>query len=157
MKCYIELTFFVCLIILLSNCTKSIDQFSNAELDPFFDSFVLEAAERGIEIDLHPMNIQGQIVDISAEHVAGRCKHSDRNPAMIIIDQEFWSSASHLHKEYVIFHELGHCVLKREHRNEAQESGACFSIMASDNKVCGINYNLDTRAEYLDELFLYNN
>ena len=146
----------LCISLLLIQCTKEDFEYSDAELDVFFESFEVEAALRGITIDLKSMGITGHIVRIQDDHVAGKCKHFDANPAMIMIDQEFWKDAHDLHKEYVVFHELGHCILNRRHLNQANDSGACQSIMASDNRVCGFNYSLDTRKGYLDELFLYS-
>ena len=127
--------------------------FSNSELDPYFFKFEQEASARGLTIDLKELGVSGHIVAITDEHIAGKCKHSDTNPAMVMVDQEFWSSAHDLHKEYVIFHELGHCVLGRTHLNETLETGACKSIMASDNRVCGFDYSVENRKYYLDELF----
>lgn len=141
--------------LLCTYCTKSNETFSATELTVYFELFEQEAAIRGIDIDLKAMGITGQIVNISEEHVAGRCKYSDRNPAMVLVDKSFWSKSNEYLKEHIIFHELGHCILNRDHRNEALESGECVSIMASDNRICAAVYTPDTRKAYLDELFYY--
>lgn len=154
-----NLLYLVCTVItvgLFMQCEKQSIQFSDDELEVYFESFESEAAKRGMDFDLSAMGVTGHIVQISDEHVAGKCKHFDANPAMIMVDKDFWKDAHDLHKEYVVFHELGHCILGRSHLNSALESGACQSIMASDNKVCGFNYSADTRKAYLDELFLFS-
>lgn len=148
--------FFIAVVCLVcTNCTKSDESFSNTELTVYFDLFEQEAAIRGFEIDLKAMGITGHFVNISEKHVAGRCKYSDRNPAMVMVDKHFWSTSNEFQKEHVIFHELGHCILSRDHRNEALESGECVSIMASDNRICAAVYMPETRKAYLDELFYY--
>lgn len=44
------------------------------------------------------------------------------------IDREFWTGASQTTKEVIIFHELGHCVLFREHL-DTWNKGIATSIM----------------------------
>ena len=136
-------------------CTKESQNYSATELNVYFDLFEQEAALRGLDIDLSAMGVTGQIVKISDDHVAGRCKYSDRNPAMVMVDKSFWNKSNDVLKEYVIFHELGHCILNRTHRDESLVSGACISVMASNNRVCANAYGPETRKEYLDELFFY--
>jgi hypothetical protein len=42
-----------------------------------------------------------------------------RSPAVkyIVIDPEWWRRSSDSEREHLVFHELGHCYLLREHRN----------------------------------------
>ena len=141
---------------MLIQCTKSSESFSHTEFEPYFDLFEQEAAIRGFTYDLKALGVIGQIVPIKDDHVAGRCKHTDRMPAMVLVDQEFWKNSNIYQKEFVIFHELGHCILGRSHRNEALESGECISLMASDNRICASVYMPETRERYLDELFYYS-
>jgi hypothetical protein len=56
-------------------------------------------------------------------------------------------------KEYIVFHELGHCVLNRPHTEDSFSNGVCSSIMRSGNGGCYDYYNRFTRQYYVDELF----
>ena len=53
----------------------------------------------------------------------------------------------------IFFHELGHCVLFRGHREDVNQNGSCVSIMRSGIEECWDNYRSTTREIYLDELF----
>lgn len=119
----------------------------------YFDRFELEASERGITIDIRSENITGNISEINTEHVAGTCNYSYRNPNKVTIDQEFWSRSGDRYREFVVFHELGHCVLYREHKEDANAFNICESIMRSGTGTCIDNYVRTTRDVYLDELF----
>jgi len=74
-----------------------------------------------------------------------------------VIDKAFFNQTSELLKEMVIFHELGHCVLFRGHREATYSNGTCASIMRSGVEGCRDNYRASTRAAYLDELFAFEN
>jgi hypothetical protein len=70
-----------------------------------------------------------------------------------IIDKLFWETANMTEKEYVIFHELGHCALNRRHLDATNKDGTCTSMMQSGNGSCKMVYNAQNRSKYLDELF----
>ena len=78
------------------------------------------------------------------------CKNFQKN---ILLDSQFWRRASEMEKEFLVFHELGHCYLGRSHLDEVAQNGNCQSMMNSGMGNCRINYNSQTRNEYLDELF----
>lgn len=120
---------------------------------PFFIRFEERAAERGIAIDLISEGITGIIEEIDDENVAGSCNFSRRAANHVIIDAEFWERASILNKEFVVFHELGHCSLLRDHREGADANGKCLSMMRSGLEECRDNYSALTRSVYWDELF----
>lgn len=126
--------------------TVSVDE----ELQPWFDLFVEEGAQRGVHVDLS--GITGIIENITSPNVAGSCSISGNNKT-VRLDLRFWSAYSLLEKELVVFHELGHCYLERGHLETADVRGVCQSMMNSGISNCRINYNLATRTTYLDELF----
>jgi len=119
----------------------------------YFERFENEAAERGVNINLNAEGITGEIMEIAQDRVAGSCSFRSHAPNHITIDLGFWNEASDLFKEFVIFHELGHCSLFRGHREDSHANGTCVSIMRSGIEDCKDNYRLATRAAYLDELF----
>ena len=154
---------FSCLLF-LSSCYKGSPFFSEEtpaprypniaeELWDHFAAFESEAALRGIAIDLATENLTAVFEDISENHVAGQCSYSYARPRMITIDIPFWNRASQLGREMIIFHELGHCVLNRDHDERQFASGFCKSIMRSGTCCCRDAYTAQNRSYYLDELF----
>lgn len=118
----------------------------------YFSSFEKEAELRGISIDLHQMEITGEIKNIPESNVAGLCQYG-RHIHHITIDAPFWNRADHLTREMVVYHELGHCALGLGHREADNNSGACLSIMNSGTTDCNVRYSQANRDYYLDELF----
>ena len=123
------------------------------EMIDYFRSFAIEGEQRGLVIDWDVERIAAQFVHIE-EDAIGRCLTYEDGSKVINIDKEFWDNGSNLEKEFLIFHELGHCLLERSHNNVMNQRGVCQSIMNSGENICTINYNLNTRNIYLDELFL---
>lgn len=126
------------------------------ELRTYYDRFETEASRRGFEIDLRELNISGEIDFIDEEGVIGTCQYRSHIPNHITIDESFWLRSSDLSKEYVVFHELGHCVLLRGHDDNHDDNGYCISVMHSGLTDCRTVYNNTFREYYLDELFSKN-
>lgn len=150
--------------VLSNSCTKEefvLDQKANVletlgipeALIPHFETFQTEAAIRGYEINFLKSAISAEMVEINQGNVAGMCSTNNRGLRHIIIDQNFWLRAGHYSREMIVFHELGHCILGRGHKEDAFENGVCKSIMRSGNGTCFDVYRLNTRDYFLDELF----
>lgn len=123
------------------------------ELRPFYITFEEEAAARGIEINLTEEEVTGNIAQLGNMGVLGVCVRSDEEPNRVAVDQEAWASASFAFRELIVFHELGHCVLDREHLDDAVD-GVCVSIMNSGLIGCELSLeDASVREAYLDELF----
>ncbi len=136
-----------------SSCQQDIDNEIEAELQLYFDAFVEEAAIQGVEISLDEIDIGGYIENIEERGTLGQCKSYSNGAKQIVIDQPYWSRASDVEREYLVFHELGHCILGREHLDSKNASGICTSIMQSGDGTCRGIYNLTNREELLEELF----
>ena len=121
---------------------------------PYFERFETAGIARGFEVDLVASRITGVIEDLEGEHVAGQCTtFGNFRPGRVTLDTEFWNNSSELFKEFIVFHELGHCYLDRDHREDTFSNGRCVSIMRSGTLNCRDNYNVATRNSYIDELF----
>lgn len=120
---------------------------------PYFERFEEEAANRGLFIDLIESNITGVIEDLEEDNVLGQCSYNSHLPEHITIDKAFWNAAGAWAREFVVFHELGHCELLRDHFEGQFSDGTCVSLMRSGLEDCRDNYGSATRAGYLDELF----
>lgn len=123
------------------------------ELWEYFERFEEEAAQRGENINLKELDLTAAIEELHPEDVAGVCNYNSRRPNHIGIDETFWNTTSDRWREMVVFHELGHCVLLRGHREGSFENGLCVSIMRSGTGSCRDAYRNNTREYYLDELF----
>ncbi|MEK6480183.1 hypothetical protein WJR50_21760 [Catalinimonas sp. 4WD22] len=123
-------------------------------LHTYFSRFEHEARQRGLSYDLNTLKITGVIKEIDEEHVAGQCAYNRfTSPRQITLDKSFWESSSDLLKEFIVFHELGHCVLNRSHLETSFSNGVCSSMMRSGNGDCFDYYSRSTRSYYIDELF----
>lgn len=136
---------------------QAAEQFANVDsrLWIYFARFEAEGKARGQNIDINALGIGGKIEEIEETNVAGSCSLG-RNTRQITIDEGFWNRSSDLFKEFIIFHELGHCYLLREHLENENANGTCVSIMRSGTGDCRDNYTTLTRKQYVDELFIEN-
>jgi len=155
-----SIAYIIVLFNVMQSCEKEpalpeVRSFANVDerLWSFFEEFEQEAAERGMIFDLTTHNLRGSITDIDDEGVAGTCSYGFRSPSHVTVDLPFWENSSFLSRELVVFHELGHCVLDRDHSEELTENGFCGSIMRSGTGDCRTLYSQTNRDYYLDELF----
>lgn len=131
------------------NGTPSIE----GELQVYFDRFVEEGGERGITVDYNTIAVSGEFTILLGPNILGSCSDRDASFSRIRINRPYWDNASELEREFLIFHELGHCYLKREHLETEFTDRICVSIMASGTGPCRQNYTEATRSTYIDELF----
>jgi len=125
----------------------------DSRIQVYFDRFVSEGANRGITVDFDQIEVEGKIEGIDGNNVHGQCQSNSAKANTLIVDTDFWNGASDIEKEFVIFHELGHCYLDRSHLDTQNSDGSCASMMHSGTSGCNNLYNAMTRGAYLDELF----
>lgn len=82
-------------------------------------------------------------------NVVGYCIISKRLPA-VYIDIDAWNRFSDLLREALVFHELGHCLLRRPHCN-VEFRGRPISIMR--HHLILLKHYERFRDNYIDELF----
>ena len=147
----------ICLSMIIISCTDeeayTFENEVDTELIQYFHSFAEEALERDVVINWDEEQLSASLMEITGDAV-GQCLTYDNGNRRINVDQNFWQASNTLAKEFLIFHELGHCVLGRAHYDESNSNGSCLSMMTSGEGSCRANYNNRTREEYLDELFL---
>ena len=140
-------------------------------LEVYVNSFFTEAAKRNIALD--KSNLIIRFVEDSADKYCGQCTKPKKNKQgqreiLIWKSRECWEIEPYENKEALIFHELGHCLLNREHLDAFFPSGAPKTIMTTiiegpyqpciyvfgDTPEDVAKCNLTTRRSYyLDELF----
>jgi hypothetical protein len=142
-------------ILVIGSCAKddSPEFLVEEPLQEYFDRFAAEAALRNVIIDYEALKISGDIRIIATPNVIGQCIHTDKEPNTVIVDKFYWEVADDLEREFLVFHELGHCAINRPHLDDSDTQGDCVSIMTSGTGLCHINYTEATRTALLDELF----
>jgi hypothetical protein len=75
----------------------------------------------------------------------------DGTPPSIVIDRDYWYEAGDLQREELMFHELGHCVLNRDHLNDLNRDRCPKSLMywQTIERDC----LEDHHADYMKEMF----
>jgi len=110
------------------------------ELQPYVESFHQEASARGRII------LEENLIMIIKDDLGYRGLSLWRSgQRLIYIDREYYNYHKQEHDviEFVVFHEMGHAFLGREHTDNYN------SIM----NIKRVDYSLSTRKELLDELF----
>lgn len=136
------------LFILLNSCTYDHYHIVPDEVEPFVNEFFQDAIRYGKNISLDDYVLNISFTNLN--EADGRC-HFDGNK--ILIDSYFWNNASQYNKRWLIYHELGHCILDRRHDDSSFPNGECKSIMrggfdCSENIISKLWWDY-----YLDELF----
>lgn len=80
----------------------------------YVKSFQREGARRGIKVDTKQLTMIFGEVGFNGPYTVGTCLHVAGKP-LITINRLYWDAVSHLDREQVAFHELGHCLLMRPH------------------------------------------
>jgi hypothetical protein len=153
---------------LLTGCSKDGDLIAvydvPAEYQPFVDTFIYEASIRGHSIKINNLVIRNDYT-MEGPHCAG-CNSTDirkRFQKIISINSNIRCWLTVEQQEVLLFHELGHCVLGRDHDNGRLPNGDPRSLMHEndlgvysscvypvDNEPCDFRFK---RTYYLDELF----
>ena len=121
----------------------------HAELQQIFEDFIYEGNQRGITVDFNAIPVDG-LLDSSLEaSITGQCQHDSDNPDRVIINRNYWMRSDERQREFLVFHELGHCYLKRSHMDKKNSRGECLSIMHSSASVCENAYSDETRETLL--------
>ncbi len=151
----VNMAFFIFIPMMLSCTVEEMETTTStrSSLDQYVSNFEQEARNRGLHIDVSALGITIELADIPEQNVAGVCYTHSHAPGRIEIDAPYYHSMPDLRREYVVFHELGHCVLGRAHAEAQYPNGTCRSIMASGTGQCIERYTLSNRSRYLDELF----
>ena len=142
---------FLPIFLFITGCSKdTLD--TDEELIPYFHLFADEAAKRDIIVDYEAARIEGLLQNITDSNVLGQCFRNEEKPKKVIIDLDYWNEASEIDKQFIIFHELGHCFLNRNHDDSKDENNICNSIMHSTPDACTSLF-AERKEQYLNELF----
>ncbi len=133
------------------------------ELEPYVQRFRDEAQKRGKPIAIN--NLIVEFGQTSQQDVCGECTLEPGKTPRVVLTQNAlcWQQASAQARECLVFHELGHCLLKRPHLTKQFPNGSFVSLMNPDDRTvyatCTYPIGNDgcdkrpRRAYYMDELF----
>ena len=132
------------------------------DVDPAFEdyvqSFIAEAAVRGKDINFDDT---GLLVEFSDQIVNGASGYCFLGEHHIVIDKTEWNALTENQKEFLMYHELGHCELDRRHKNTQFNDDTWQSMMRGDPLLGNqdripVAYFGFRKEYYLDELFNEN-
>jgi hypothetical protein len=91
----------------------------------------------------------------AAADTVGLCTLDDSGP-LVLVGASYWAAATPAERRVLVFHELGHCALGREHRPMIDEGTKCpMSIMfpSVTGAAACLGKGLVSARAYDDELF----
>ena len=147
-----RLLIFLCFLTLIQSCNKDSVQNIPDEFKSYVDLFFSEAQNRGSNINLNEVDLTVRFGTVSG-NASGLCAFQSNT---ITIDETDWSTMSEERRTWLMFHELGHCVLDRQHLNIETNNGECLSIMKGTENLfeCSTNFYSEKWWDYyLNELF----
>ena len=104
-------------------------------LEPYKVIFQLYSAKYDVFISYLDLTIR--FVDISCvpdkknECTIGYCHKNTDDTKVITLDRREWQAANYFDREQLIFHEFGHCLLNRAHKDTLDKTGRPLSLMHS--------------------------
>ena len=102
-------------LFVLAGCGRGPTAAERAEFDPYFERFQSYSKEYGRDMSKDPQ-VDFLFQDLETD-VVGACEQGPFHSPRVLIDPESWRTKSDAGREAIVFHELGHCVLGRDHRD----------------------------------------
>ena len=146
--------------LLIFGCKKDdvIEYNVDSDFEEYVQRFIDEGAARGVEIDFSDTGLLIEYSDRIVDGASGYCYLGEHH---IVIDKSEWTALTDTQKEYLLFHELGHCELDRRHKNDQFDNLLWKSLMRGDPLV-GTQQNIPVpyygfrKDYYRNELFNQN-
>ena len=119
--------------------------------EPYVQTFEKYSRDFG-----HPVTVTNLRIQFGETQKQERayCLLSADRPPTITINESKWSTLEDSEREELLFHEMGHCVLKRKHRSEVMDGGIPESLM-NPYAINRFTYSAHQNY-YLDELFAHS-
>jgi len=147
---------YIIVVIIFFSCEKKKEPVIPAEVEEYVSSFFNDARDNGLNIYLDDYDLTIEFSEL--EDADGVCNSSNNT---IHIDSSEWHERmTETNRKWLIYHELGHCILEREHDSGVFENGECKSIMHShiSNSECFTNFISNSwQKYYIKELFKEEN
>ncbi|WOK05144.1 hypothetical protein RT717_18845 [Imperialibacter roseus] len=123
------------------------------DVSGYVDSFIREAELRGHDFSNVRRGLTIEFINLP-DNKAGSSKRTFFSKT-IKLAPLIWKQMNDRQREMLVFHELGHCVLERQHKNERLLLGECASIMKEGGEDACVDdiFSDSWRSYYIDELF----
>jgi hypothetical protein len=105
---------YVAVMLLVVACGRSTD----AEFAPYVEEFRSAAAARGVAIAEVPVEF-GAYGEVPP-HAMAMCESLKGEPIRVVVAKQWWDyyADKPIGRRLIVFHELGHCALGRDHAND---------------------------------------
>jgi hypothetical protein len=153
------LVFCVLLGVSASSCAPKEKQHESflqvdAPFQDYVHNFETVSAQEGQSIQIDDLIVQ--FGDTPTLNETGVCEWADNETPKITVNERIWNTLNDYDRQEVIFHELGHCILKRVHQT-SEIMGYNGSVQIAESvmypyRISGTIYR-DNIAHYNDELF----
>jgi hypothetical protein len=142
------------LALFLSGCGSEPSIQVDPQAKAFYDRFLFEAEDHGF--DLKDANIEIVFIEQGREpgsNLPVKALCTAGSVPKVSITQHSWDQLSDTYREIAVYHELGHCLLARQHKNELNDDGQPVSIMNAILEQMRESYYIAYRQDYIRELF----
>ncbi|MBK8444937.1 MAG: hypothetical protein IPL35_16680 [Sphingobacteriales bacterium] len=130
-----------------------------AIIQPYVDDFKAEAAARGINLVVDDLIVEfRENLESQGNEAAGLCHFGTKNSSPFVeldTTSNNWTAGANS-RELLVFHELGHCLLNRQHKEDLLPNGQYASLMKAGGDILYADFSNYKRDYYLDELFHEN-
>jgi hypothetical protein len=150
----LSVTAFICFAALLSACAPKVHT-AIVRIDPAFEVHVDRFMSASI-VNNGPREITDLIIEFRplSEHIA-LCQTDSGETSIISIDPKSWVSLNPIEQQLVIYHELGHCLLRRLHRENWAHTASGKTIPDSVMSPCLIPFKTFSEDEEYFEWELF--
>lgn len=93
----------------------------------YVSDFEAKALSQGKQIQINDLVMK--FADMTTTTEAGNCDMVEGETPVITINQEDWNAMNEGARTALIFHELGHCILRRVHNPAITDAGLPASVM----------------------------
>ena len=123
-----------------------------SEAVPYVEQFVATGHALNRNVQIQDLIVMFGNDAIFKPNQLAYCHMEPNQTPEVYIKSSTWVSMSQFDKRELVFHELGHCVLKLSHNDTKQANGIPVSIMTTNHNGPRI-YNQYTMTQYDAELF----
>jgi hypothetical protein len=120
-----------------------------SQFAPYVQKFEQASTTQGPTVQVTDLIVKFGAMENQYER--GICELDGDNTPTILVNEDAWDDMSEDERESLIFHELGHCVLKRKHRADQMGPGIPASLM-NPYTIPGWTYE-QYKKYYIEELF----
>jgi hypothetical protein len=140
----------LCLLLLAVACSQD-EVATTDDLWLYANRFFDEAETRNIHLDKSTLSIRF----VDKREIIPYAGYGESNPPRVRIATQYWYGYTEVQKEILMFHELGHAMLARQHTNEMLSDCIHYkSMMLAGNQFVVYDRLDDEKREYyIDELF----